>query len=209
MGKRGPKRKIGKRYPSGDLIVRARKVGPTTERAAKRVARFAIAGVRYDQFDDLKPLVDYHENPLELAESWLGVLFAAQVIDREQHAAGNKYHGLYKAMFPQGFPGSVLDADMIIDGQPFEPISDEGMEDRELAWAASERILAALGRRTHQLVKNICVFGRFERFIDTSSLRPREAWRADSINKTRFVTALDALATAYGLKGEELQRLAA
>lgn len=184
MAKRGPKRKDRKRYPCGKLVPVERPIMPTAELIAKRLARFAIAGVT-----ELKDL--------NLAESWLGVCYAAEVISEEQYQAGVKYHGLYKVLFPQGFPGSSLDADLIQDGQPFEPIDDDGVGDIDLAWKATERILAAHGRRAHNLVKNICVYNRFERFMDVSSRRSPEAWRADRTDKTLFVTCLEALAAAY------------
>ncbi len=188
MGRRGPKRRPGKRYPCGKLIPPAtRPLGPTLDLVAKRISRFVIAGA--------KP-----EKDLRLAESWLGCLYAADVIDESQYDAGTKYHGLYKTLFPQGFPGSSLDIDMIVDGQPFDPIDDTRLEDIELAWAATERILTALGRRTHDLIKNLCVYGRFQRFIDVMSPRTKEGWKADVEDKTRVIEGLEALVRAYGLR---------
>jgi hypothetical protein len=208
MAKRGPKRLRAKRYPCGQ-IKRVVDVAPTAELIAKRVARLTIAGVdpiKKKSLANTGLVGPEQDNYFRLASSWLGVLYAADVITAAQYKAGDKYHGLYKAMFPQGFPGSCLNPDMptvrkgsaLVPVQPFEP--EETADDLGLAWKASERVLGALGRRTQSLVKNVAVFGRFERFIDTSSPRPLEAWNADRQDRTRFVCGLDALAMAYGYK---------
>lgn len=216
MAKRGPKRKTGARYPSGKL--RPVPLGPTRELLAKRLACLLIAGVDPSKTRNLANTgLDGPEQTeyFRLAESWLGVLYAAGVIDAHQFRAGNAYHEIYSVMFPQGFPGSSLDLDMPrLNGTPHQPFEQRDQENPEtdigLSWKTTESILAQLGRRTHDLVKNICVFGRFERFIDVSSPRTKEAWRADSEDKTRFLCGLDALAMAYGYKAAPSEiRLAA
>lgn len=187
MGKRGPKRRGGNRFPCGKL--RPEKTGPTAEQIAKRVARFVIAGVKPDDKVDLR-----------LASSWLGVLYAAGVISRVQFDAGQHYHRLYKTAYPQGFPASCLDPDLpTIGGVTFQAYSG-GDNDAAQALKITNRILKEISRKGFNLVVNICGFDRFEQFIDVSSNRPPEAWRADVENKTIFLCMLDALAEAFNFQ---------
>jgi hypothetical protein len=194
MAKRGPKRKRNVvRFKCGQID----RVAPSAEVIARRIAYFAIAGVKpTDEKIDLR-----------LGESWCGILFAAKVIDQRQYDALNKYHAVYKACLPQGFPGSSLDPDA-------STVYNEMAQSYEVfncpesvveAWAASEKVLGALGSRTHNLVKNICVYGRFARFIDVSSPRPLEAWSADLKDRTRFCCGAEALALAYGYGAAHLE----
>jgi hypothetical protein len=207
MGKRGRPRKAGPRERDGrPQRERAQSMAPTAELVASRVERLVLAGVNPSApprrliNTGLEESLDQMEF-FRLGSSWLGVLYAAEVIDELQFRAGNHYHEIYKGMFSQGFPGSALDPDVpTIGGEAFQPFEPVGDEDMSVVWKTTEKILAALGRKVHTLVKNICVYDRFERFIDVSSRRPIEAWRADSENRTRFVAGLDALAMAYGYK---------
>ncbi len=202
---RGRPRKAGERYPGGQLK-RVQKLGPTAQLIAKRVARLLIAGV--DPSREPPTLANTglagpeHLDYFRLAESWLGVLYAGRAIDHSQFRAGLKYHEIYKGTFPQGWPGSALDDDCpLMNGRPFQSFEPTEIEsDLGLAWKASENILATLDKRAYQLIKNICVFNKFERFIDTTSPRNKEAWRSDAQDRTRFVAGLNALAMAYGFK---------
>jgi hypothetical protein len=215
MAKPGPKRKVGKRFKDGRLDYRALVTKPTAELVAKRVARLVIAGA--DPYRKPPPLstIDLEgpeqEEFFRLAASWLGVLYAAGVIDGIQFKTGNNYHEIYLASHPQGFPGSVLDPNAPeFNGVRFQQYQSDTSDDVDLAMKASNKVLKALGQRTYNLVRNVCVFGRFQRFIDTSSPRPTEAWRADSQDKTRFLCGLDALAMAYGYRAApKIERLAA
>jgi hypothetical protein len=207
VAKRGPKRHKVKRFPSGQ-IKRAASVEPTSQLIAKRVARLVIAGVDPEKSKNLANTGlrgPEQENYFRLAESWLGVLYAAGVIDSQLFKAGDQYHQIYKACLPQGFAVSSLDPDVaVIHGEAAQDYAVFNCAESIVeAWAASEKVLAGVDRRTHALVKNICIYGRFERFIDTSSPRPIEAWNADRRDRTRFVCGLDALALAYGYKAAQ------
>jgi hypothetical protein len=196
MAKRGPKLKKGKRFPSGELVRRAETVSPTAEFIAKRVARFVIAGVKPDG----EGKVD-----LRLASSWLGVLYAANIITRQQFDAGQHYHHLYRLNYPQGYPQSCLDPDLpTIGGTTFQAFADGSIaEGPDLALKTANKVLTAISRKGFNLVVNICAFDRLERFIDTSSPRPIEAWEADAKNKTIFLSMLDALVEAFGFHAKQ------
>lgn len=197
MAKRGPKRKRNvARFKCGKVD----RITPPAELIARRIAAFTIAGVKADSKVDIR-----------LGECWLGVLFAAGVIDQQQYDAGNNYHKIYKACLPQGFSGSTLDPDAPRIGNAIWQDSNtfNCRDDVVEAWQASEKVLSGLGRRCQAVVKSICVYDRFERFIDVSSPRQAEAWRADAIDRTMFVAGLDALAIAYGYRSApQLERAA-
>jgi hypothetical protein len=191
------------RFPSGQI--KPPKLGPTAELIAKRVALFTLAGVKANPPPDLR-----------LAESWMGILFAAGVLDQQEYDAGNKLHGMWRAINPSGFPGSTLDEDApriakdkSSDLIPYQRVeAEDGVPNSMyLSLKKSQNILVVLGRETgfghriYDLVVNVCVFGRFYRFMDTTSPRPKLAWREDSKDRTLFVAGLGALAMAYGYKG--------
>ena len=193
MAKRGRRRKAGKRVPNGRLNWRVQakiKEGPTQELLAKRIAALQLVGCKPEKIS---------LSTLNLAESWFGLMYAADIIDAAQYQAGNKYHGLYKTLFPQGWTQTNL-TPYVDASQAFEPLDDDQLEDIELAWRSTEKVLKELGRATHDVVKNVCVYGRFQRFMDTTLQRSPQAWKSDAKAKTRFIEGLEALAVAYGIR---------
>lgn len=179
------------RHPSGRINHRQAKQRdnmPVEELTAKRIARLAIAGV-------------HDQDKMQYAESWLGVLYAADVITEAMYVAGNKYQQMFKTFYPQGWPQTNYNAG-VDETQAFEPIEDDALDDMDLAFMSASRVLQALGRRPLDLVQNIAVFNRFERFIDTTSNRPQSAWDADIRDRTYFHAGLEALARAFDLMTE-------
>jgi len=111
------------RHPNGRINHRQAKQRdnmPVEELIAKRVARLAIAGV-------------HDQDKMQYAESWLGVLYAADVITEAMYVAGNKYQQMFKTFYPQGWPQTNYNAG-VDETQAFEPIEDDALDDMDLAF---------------------------------------------------------------------------
>lgn len=195
LAKRGRRRKEGKRHPNGKLVQRTQKakaMKPTPELLAKKMARLAIAG-------------SHNPDMLEFAESWLGVCHAAGWISYDQYRAGCHYQGLYKTVFPQAFPQTTMttDKDAVQDGEPGNELSDEALESIEESLRLATDLLKQIGgdkwgNRIFNTVRDVAVYDRFMKFMDTQTNRTEMAWKRDQVDRTHLRGGLDALARAFG-----------